>query len=163
VPKEERGPSGGESPWCEGEEGSTMTSPRTPTILVADDNREHCEVLGKVLARAGYQVAVAADGQEALQVLRERPFDLVFADLRMPRLSGLDLLRNIRSMGPEVPVVIVTAFGDWVTYADAIESGAVDYLSKPVRREDLLLTARKALGRRGIRAPSPVYSRRARE
>ncbi len=131
-----------------------MTTERIPSILVADDNKEHCEAFGKVLGRAGYQVAVAADGQEALEILRGRPFDLVFADLRMPRLSGLDLLRNIRSMGPEVPVVIVTAYGDWVTYADALESGAVAYLSKPVRRENLLLTARKVLGRRGIRSPN---------
>lgn len=153
VPLEKGGGTGGPSLVGRGEEGAIVTSERVPNILIADDNREHGDALGMAFSRAGYRVATAADGQEALEILRGQPFDLGFTDLRMPRLNGLDQLRNIRSTGPEVPVVIVTAFGDWVTYADAIESGPVDYLSKPVRREDLLLAAREALGRRGIRPP----------
>jgi DNA-binding NtrC family response regulator len=62
-------------------------------------------------------------------------------------------------MSPEVPVLIITAFGEWHTYIEAMDCGCVDYLNKPVRRDDVLLAARKALARRGIRAPDPSLIR----
>ena len=130
-----------------------MNPEQTPTVLVVDDDRDHNQALAKIFERAGYRVGTAGDGQEALRVLTERPFDLVITDLRMPRMNGLDLLRTIRTMSPHVPVLIVTAFGEWTTYVDAMDCGCVDYLSKPVRREDILMAARKALARRGIRTP----------
>ncbi len=125
----------------------------TPTVLVVDDNPAHNQALATVFARAGYRVGTAVDGQDAVNVLRSQPFDLVLTDLRMPRMNGLDLLLNIRAMRPQVAVIILTAFGEWSTYMQAMDCGCVDYLNKPVRRDDILLTARKALARRGIRAP----------
>jgi DNA-binding NtrC family response regulator len=130
-----------------------MNPERTPTVLVVDDEQDHRKALAKVFERAGYRVSTAGDGHEALAILTERPFDLVLTDLRMPRMNGLELLRNIRAMSPEAAVVIITAFGEWVTYLDAMDSGAVDYVSKPVRRAGILTVARKALARRGIRLP----------
>lgn len=130
-----------------------MNPERMPTVLVVDDDQDHGRALAKIFERAGYRVGTAGDGQEALRILTERPFDLVITDLRMPRMNGLDLLRNIRAMSPQVPVLIVTAFGEWTTYIEAMECGCVDYLSKPVRREDILMAARKSLARRGIRVP----------
>ena len=124
-----------------------------PMVLVVDDNGDHCQALAKTFERAGYRVTKAADGQEALSILMEQPFDLVITDLRMPRMNGLDLLQNIQAMSPHVAVLIITAFGEWTTYIDAMDGGCVDYLSKPVRREHLLMAARKALARRGIRTP----------
>jgi len=132
-----------------------MTPERTPTVLVVDDNAEHGQALAKIFERAGYRVSTAGDGEEALRILVERPFDLILTDLRMPRMNGLELLRNIRALNPDVPVLIITAFGEWTSYIEAMDCGCVDYLSKPVRREDILLAARKALARRGIRAPDP--------
>jgi len=131
-----------------------MNRERTPTALVVDDNREHGQALAKTLERAGYQVGTAGDGREALAILADRPFDLVITDLRMPHMDGMDLLRAVRAQGSPMAVIIITAFGEWTTYLTAMNSGAVDYLNKPVRREDLLVAARKALARRGIRAPS---------
>jgi len=124
-----------------------------PMVLVVDDDWEHRQALAKTFERARYRVSTAGDGQEALGILKEQPFDLVITDLRMPRMNGLDLLRNIRAMSPHVAVLMITAFGEWTTYIDAMDSGCVDYLSKPVRREDLLMAARKALAHRGIRTP----------
>ncbi len=126
-----------------------------PTVLVVDDNRDHTQALTKVFERAGYSVCTAYDGQEALRLLMERPFDLVITDLRMPRMNGTDLLRNIRTLSPNIAVIILTAFGEWTTYIDAMNCGCLDYVNKPVRRDDILLSARKALARRGIRAPEP--------
>lgn len=137
-----------------------MSPEPTPTVLVVDDNRDHSHALAKIFERAGYHVTAASDGQEALRILTERLCDLVITDLRMPRMSGLDLLRNIRAMSPHLPVLIVTAFGEWTTYIEAMDCGCVDYLNKPVRRDDILMAARKALARCGIRAPnaSPTIS-----
>jgi len=137
-----------------------MNPERMPTVLVVDDNRDHSQALAKIFERAGYHVRMADDGQEALRILTERPFDLVITDLRMPHMNGLDLLRSVRAMSAHMPVLIVTAFGEWTTYIDAMNCGCVDYLSKPVRRDDVLLAARKALARRGIRVPrvSPPIS-----
>jgi two-component system response regulator PilR (NtrC family) len=125
----------------------------TPSVLVVDDNREHCQALTKIFDRAGYRVGTATDGQQALKLLMDQPFDLVLTDLRMPRMNGLDLLLNIRAMNPHVAVIIITAFGEWTTYMQAMDCGCVDYLNKPVRREEILNVARKALARRGIRTP----------
>ena len=130
-----------------------MKPGRIPTTLVVDDDRDHSKALAKIFERAGYQVGTANDGHEALTILAGRPFDLVITDLRMPRKNGLELLHSIRALSPQLPVIIVTAFGEWISYMDAMEGGAVDYMSKPVRRGDILMAARKALARRGIRPP----------
>lgn len=132
-----------------------MNAVEVPTVLVVDDDHDHSQALAKVFERAGYCVCTARDGQEALTILTERPFDLVITDLRMPRMNGLDLLRSIRAMSPQAAVVIITAFGEWSSYIEAMGCGCMDYLSKPLHREDILLAARKALARRGIRAPDP--------
>ena len=130
-----------------------MNPEGVPTILLVDDDPHHSEALAKMLAQAGYRIRTAGDGHEALTLLSQGRFDLVITDLRMPRMHGLDLLRSIRAMSPEVAVVVLTAHGEWTTYLSAMNSGAVDYLNKPALRQDILLTIRKALARRGIRAP----------
>lgn len=125
----------------------------SPAVLVVDDDQEHCLALTKIFERAGYRARRACDGQEALAMLLDWPADLVITDLRMPRTDGMELLRSIRALSPSIAVVVLTAFGEWTTYMDAMETGAVDYLNKPVRRDEILLVARKALSRRGVRAP----------
>lgn len=130
-----------------------MNAQRVPRVLVADDDHEHGEAIAKTFARAGYGVTTAGDGYEALRALADRHFDLVITDLSMPRMNGLELLQSIRALSPHLPVLIMTAFGEWTTYVQAMDRGCVDYLSKPVRRTDLLMVARKALARRGIRPP----------
>jgi DNA-binding NtrC family response regulator len=125
-----------------------------PTILLVDDDPNHSEALAKTLEQAGYRVRTAGDGHEALNLLGQEPVDLVITDLRMPRMHGLDLLRSIQAMSPEVAVIVLTAHGEWTTYLNAMNSGAVDYLNKPARRQDILMTIRKALARKGIRAPN---------
>ncbi len=135
-----------------------MNQEWVPTVLVVDDDQDHNRALAKIFERAGYRVSTAEDGQEALTILTERTYDLIITDLKMPHMNGLDLLRSIRAMSPDMPVVILTAFGEWETYIDAMDCGCVDYFSKPVRREEILLTARKALARRGVRAPEASAS-----
>lgn len=130
-----------------------MNREGAPGILLVDHNRDRSQVLAKILEQVGYRVRTAGDGAEALTILGEEPFHLVITDLRMPRMNGLDLLRSIQAMTPHVAVVVLTAHGEWTTYLNAMNSGAMDYLTKPVRCQEILMTIRRALARRGIRIP----------
>jgi DNA-binding NtrC family response regulator len=127
---------------------------RVPTVLIVDDDQEDGRALTRVFEEAGCRARYAHDGQDALATLLDSPADLVITELRMPRMGGLELLRKIRAFSPRIAVVVVTAFGEWGTYVDAMDSGAVDYLTKPVHREAILIVARNALSQRGIRVPS---------
>src|SRR5206468_3345416 len=100
------------------------------------------------LRRDGATVVWATDPRRALARAAEQPIDLAVLDVRMPELDGLELLRRLRERWPQVPVVIMTAFGSIDTAVLAIASGAVDYVSKPMDVEELRATVRRALGRR---------------
>ena len=130
-----------------------MKGEEGPIVLLVDNDPEHNLALAKVLVGAGYPVHTSIGGYEALTLLKERRFDLVIMDLRMPSRVGLDLLRSIRAMNADLPVIVITAHGEWTSYVEAMNIGAVDYLTKPVRREDILSTIRGALVRRGVRPP----------
>ena len=130
-----------------------MNPEEAPTILLVDDDWDHNQALAKTLEGAGYRVRTAGDAPAALSILRVGSCDAVITDLLMPRQSGLELLRTIRSLRPHLPVVVLTAFGDWTSYVQAMDAGAMAYLTKPVQREDLLASLRKTLAHRGIRAP----------
>jgi len=110
-----------------------------------DDHREHREALGRVLAQAGYGVRLASSGEDALALLDSGRIDLVISDMRMPRMGGLELLKRVKLRWPATQVIILTAFGDFVSYAEAMETGAFQFLSKPVRRAEILAFARIAV------------------
>ncbi len=115
-----------------------MTPERTPTVLVVDDNAEHGQALAKIFERAGYRVSTAGDGEAALKVLVDRPFDLILTDQKMPGVSGLELLEAARAITPEVAVIVMTAYGTIETAVAAIKGGAADYLTKPLNLDELL-------------------------
>jgi DNA-binding NtrC family response regulator len=125
-------------------------------ILLVDDNREHREALARIFGRHGYLVTAAADGAEALRVLAEADIDLVVTDLRMPRVGGLALLRGIHQNQPGIPVIIITAYGDSISAVEAAGWGAAAFLQKPVRRDQILGVAARALGARGSHASAGV-------
>jgi len=133
--------------------GGARTSPR---ILVVDDDAEMRALLADVLSVEGYAVAGAANGAEALIRLRNESFAAIVLDKNMPGLSGLDLLPGLRTICPEMPVILITAFGDVASYVDAIEKGAFAYVFKPFRLEELLKTLEQALARPDRAASSPV-------
>ncbi len=114
-------------------------------ILVADDDESLRWVTQVQLQRAGYEVLAAENGQAALELLRDTAVDLVITDLKMPGMSGLDLLRQVRLESPETNVIVVTAYGTVETAVEAMKAGAFDYITKPVNPEELKLTAARAL------------------
>jgi DNA-binding NtrC family response regulator len=105
---------------------------RRPTVLVADDNAEMREVLEMRLQEWGFEVLLASDGQEAVQIAESTAPDLVLADLVMPRMSGLDLLRQLKSDNKHQPVILITAEGTIDTAVEAMKEGAHDFVTKPL-------------------------------
>ena len=120
-------------------------------ILVVDDEEQMRDLLAKVLERKGYQVSVCGDGAEALAFLEREPADLVITDVRMPGLNGMEALRAIKELNPEIVVLIMTAFGSIDQAVQAVKEGAYDYINKPFKIDEILLTIEKALAERRLR------------
>ncbi|MFA5026947.1 MAG: response regulator [Candidatus Methylomirabilota bacterium] len=110
---------------------------RNRRILIVDDDTEMRALLTDVLQNEGYEVAEARDGAEAVLALRAKHFDVILMDKNMPGPSGLDLLPGFRRVCPQSPIIMMTAFGDVPSYMEAIEKGAVEFLFKPFRMEEL--------------------------
>lgn len=115
-------------------------------ILVVDDDPSLRESIRRVLEKEGHLVDVAPEVESALEMLATFNFDLVISDLRMPGLSGIDLLSAIRRGSRRVPVVMVTAYGDSTATQEAHRLGACALLRKPIRRDTLLECTALALG-----------------
>lgn len=124
---------------------STVNSNSGRRILVVDDEESLRRVTQLKLQQAGYDASTAADGLQALEVLTRHPQDLVITDLKMPGMSGMDLLRRIKDDYPELIVVVVTAFGTIESAVEAMRSGAYDYIIKPLNNEALQLVISRAL------------------
>jgi two-component system response regulator AtoC len=115
------------------------------TILVVDDEAKMRRLLEIMLTQMGYAVLQAADGVEALALLAEHVVDLVITDLRMPRLDGIELLRQLREQNNEVAVIVVTAYGTVKTAVDAMKYGASDYIVRPFELEAVEAAVKRAL------------------
>jgi len=115
------------------------------TILLADDDDNLRRVLEFQLSEAGYKISAAADGAEAFEIFTNNDFDCVITDLRMPKLSGLELLEKIKNVNAETAVIVITAFGEVETAVTAMKAGAFDYINKPFNRDEILLTLERAL------------------
>lgn len=122
-----------------------MKNNRAKTILLADDDENLRRVLEFQLTEAGYRVSTAADGAKALEIFSGEDFDCVITDLRMPKLSGLEFLEKIKTVNAEIPVIVITAFGEVETAVAAMKAGAFDYINKPFNRDEILLTLDRAL------------------
>jgi CheY-like chemotaxis protein len=123
--------------------GGCDASPQTSRILVVDDDRNHRHVLEELLAEAGYEVEVAADGLEALAAIERMPPALLLLDLRMPNLDGIGVLERLRHEPRTFPIVVFTALQD--ADAEVIARGAASVLTKPVSLDALLDTVRRFL------------------
>jgi DNA-binding NtrC family response regulator len=127
-----------------------MSSPR-PLLVIVDDEPGILEVVSRFAERAGFDVAVCADGREAIALIQTRRPDLVMVDLRMPEVGGLDILRAIRDVDAHCQAVLMTGFASVDTAVEAVKLGAMDYLSKPLdfgRLDQLLAGVREEIDRR---------------
>jgi DNA-binding NtrC family response regulator len=119
-------------------------------ILVVDDEEPQRRVLAGFLRKAGYDVEAVGSPDEALAVVAARTVDLVLTDLRMPGKTGIELLEAVRGLNPEIPVVVMTAYGTVASAVDAMKRGAADYLGKPVDLDELEVLVARTLERRAL-------------
>src|SRR4030088_3250417 len=117
-----------------------------PRVLVVDDEASIRDLLSKTLALAEYDVDVAPDGRSALERMRLYPYDLLIADLKMPGMDGLTVIREAKRYKADLPVIIITGFSTESFAIEAVNLGVAGYLTKPFRVPQVLAAAAKALG-----------------
>jgi len=126
-----------------------MTQPQVH-ILVVDDERNIRNNLGMVLEAEGYKVDKASNGDDAILQVKAGLYDIVFVDIQMPKMDGLELLRYLRGLRPKMPVVMLTAYGTVSRAVDAMKLGAVDFIEKPFDPKTILLLCEEILQRQKI-------------
>ncbi|WP_432822852.1 sigma-54-dependent transcriptional regulator [Trichloromonas sp.] len=129
-----------------------MTNPR---ILVVDDEAVIREGIRRILEKEGCQVETKSSGRVALEKLQEDDFDLVITDLKMPGMSGIELLKAIRILQPDVPVILITGYSTVETAVEAMKNGAFDYLAKPFTPAQITEKVQKALDQRALLLSNP--------
>ncbi len=131
------------------------------TVLIVDDERTLARAIKTFMAEAGYDAEVAGDAEKAMELVESLRPDVVFADVRLPGMSGIDLLRRIREFDPAIPVIIMTAHGTIEGAVEAVKLGAFDYMKKPVDLEELKLLADRAQETALLKQELSYYRRRA--
>lgn len=116
------------------------------TILIVDDEKNYTLILAAVLEDAGFEALTANTGQEALDRLRGADVDLVLTDMKMPGMDGIDLLEHVKEIDPELPVIMMTAYGTVEKAVEAMQKGAYNYILKPFDNESLIVYVKKAVG-----------------
>ena len=116
-----------------------------PKIFVLDDNLDMAETVGLMLARAGYQCTVSSQSTKAIDIIAECQPDLIITDLRMPGVSGMEILEHVKNADPALPVIILTGYATVDAAVEGMKKGAADFLSKPFHSDELVLKVKKAL------------------
>jgi two-component system nitrogen regulation response regulator GlnG len=130
--------------------GSSGVAADRFAVLVVDDEPEMRSLLAEILGKHAFDVVTAADGDEVLPRVEAHHPAVVLMDVRMPRRDGLEALHDVKRAHPELPVIILTAHGDIPMAVDAMRRGAFDYLTKPFRYDDLLMSVRRAIERQAL-------------
>lgn len=129
-----------------------MPAKHETTILVVDDDQGHRTILLALIKSWGYKADGADDGAKAVELAKERPFDLILMDVRMAAMSGIEALKEIKAYNPSIPILIMTAYSNVGTAVEAIKAGAYDYLTKPLDFDVLRLTMERALEHVSLKA-----------
>ncbi len=130
------------------------------SILVIDDEKAIRKTLSEILSFEGYKVDEAADGEEGLKKFKEKTFDVVLCDVKMPKVDGLEFLQKAAETNPDVPVIMISGHGTIETAVEAVKTGAYDFISKPPDLNRLLITIRNAMERNKLVTETKVLKRR---
>jgi DNA-binding NtrC family response regulator len=128
-------------------QGASDQMKSSVSILVVDDESMMRNLLERILSRDGYQVLSAEDGQDALKVLEKESVDIIISDLKMPRMSGFELLKAVKKDYPGIAMIMMTAYGDTYTVKDALLLGADEYITKPFKSFEISLVVERAYWR----------------
>lgn len=129
-------------------------------ILIIDDEKAIRKTLSEILSFEGYKVEEAADGEEGLKKFKEKSYDLVLCDIKMPKLDGIEFLQKAGESNPDVPIIMISGHGNIETAVEAVKKGAYDYISKPPDLNRLLITIRNAMDKSNLVTETKVLKRR---
>ena len=114
------------------------------TILIVDDEPNYLIILSELLREEGYEVFTAQGGEEAISIFHESDLDLIITDMQMPGKDGISLLKSVKSINRDLPVIMITAYGEVEKAVTAMQAGAYTYLTKPFNNQELLVNIEKA-------------------
>ena len=129
-------------------------------ILIIDDEKSIRKTLTEILSYEGYKIDEAGDGEEGLKKFKEKAYDLVLCDIKMPKLDGIEFLEKAKQINADVPIIIISGHGNIETAVEAVKKGAFDYISKPPDLNRMLITLRNAMDRTTLVAETKVLKRR---
>src|SRR6187549_3545854 len=129
-------------------------------ILIIDDEKAIRKALTEILSAEGYKTEEAGDGEEGLKKFKERSYDVVLCDIKMPKLDGIEFLQKATESNADVPVIMISGHGNIETAVDAVKKGAFDYISKPPDLNRLLITLRNALDKQSLITETKVLKRK---
>jgi len=131
-----------------------------PSILIIDDEKSIRKTLTEILSYEGYKIDEASDGEDGLKKFKEKNYDLVLCDIKMPKLDGIEFLEKAREINDEVPIIIISGHGNIETAVEAVKKGAYDYISKPPDLNRMLITLRNAMDKTTLVAETKVLKRK---
>ena len=129
-------------------------------ILIIDDEKAIRKTLMEILSFEGYKVDEASDGEEGLKKFKEKSYDLVLCDIKMPKLDGIEFLQKAGESNPDIPIIMISGHGNIETAVDAVKKGAYDYISKPPDLNRLLITIRNAMDKSNLVTETKVLKRK---
>ena len=144
--------------WCN---FCAMSNPQ-PHILVVDDEESICQLLEVMLTEEGYWVRTATSYDEAMKLFETDQFDVVIADIMMPDVDGLTLLKDVKKVDPEIPVILITAYASLGSAVEALRYGAFDYITKPFKMDQIRYAVKRALETRALRRENRILKRELR-
>ena len=129
-------------------------------ILIIDDEKAIRKTLTEILSFEGYKIDEAADGEEGLKKFKEKSYDVVLCDIKMPKLDGIEFLQKAADASPDVPIIMISGHGNIETAVEAVKKGAYDFISKPPDLNRLLITIRNAMERSSLVTETKVLKRK---
>jgi len=130
------------------------------SILIIDDEKAIRKTLGEILSYEGYKIDEAGDGEEGLKRFKEKNYDVVLCDIKMPKIDGIEFLDKAGEINPDVPVIMISGHGTIETAVEAVKKGAYDYISKPPDLNRLLITIRNAMDKTNLVTETKVLRRK---
>ncbi len=130
------------------------------TILIIDDEKAIRKTLSEILSYEGYKIDESGDGEEGLRKFKEKEYDVILCDIKMPKVDGIEFLEKAKESNPDIPIIMISGHGTIETAVEAVKKGAYDYISKPPDLNRLLITIRNAMDKTSLVAETKVLKRR---
>jgi DNA-binding NtrC family response regulator len=129
-------------------------------ILIIDDEKAIRKTLSEILSYEGYKIDEAGDGEEGFRKFKEKDYDVILCDIKMPKMDGIEFLEKAKESNPDIPIIMISGHGTIETAVEAVKKGAYDYISKPPDLNRLLITIRNAMDKTSLVAETKVLKRR---